>query len=160
MLPKLADLASRCEVARFRAQLGRLALLVAAIGVVSTLTAALVGETGMRLVFGSAFSLASRDLTLLTAANGFVLLALTASQALVAVAAHGRVATGWACGVVVFLAAVGLPGDVILRVESAFLAGAIAAAAALALLLVARLRSSIGHRLDEAPPPALDVSPP
>lgn len=160
LLPKLADLASRGEVSRFRSQLRRLVLLVAAIGAACTAGAALVGERGTRLVFGTGFSLAGRDLVLLTAANALLLLALTSSQSLVAIAAHGRVAIGWACGVVAFLAVTAMPGKVILRVESAFLAGAVAAAAALAVLLLARLRRPIGHGLEEAPPPAMDLSPP
>ena len=159
VLPKLATFASQGQTAPFRAELRRLALLVAAIGAGSTLAALLLGEPGVRLVFGSEFSLGRRDLMLLTGANAILLLALTSAQALVALAAHNRVAIGWLFGVGVFLAATAAPGSVVLRVEVAFLAGSLAAAAALAVLLLERLRHAIGLDSEEAVHPALEVPP-
>ncbi|MDQ3639899.1 MAG: hypothetical protein M3450_00155 [Actinomycetota bacterium] len=161
VLPKLASFASLGQATHFRAEFRRLVLLVAAIGVLSTIAAFLVGEPGIRLVFGSEFSLSRRDLTLLTGATAMLLLALTSGQGLVAVAAHRRVAAGWLCGVGAFLAATGAPGGVILRVEIAFLVGCTAAAGALAALLHQRLRHPIGlgGGLDEAVHPALEVPP-
>lgn len=159
LLPKLAALAAQGEVARFKSELRKLAVLVGAIGAVCTMAAAAAGEPAIRLVFGSGFSLGRRDLVLLTAANAVLLLALTCFQSLVALAAHQRVAVGWGCGVVGFLAVMLVPAHAVIRVEVAFLAGSMAATVALAALLADRLRSPIGPGVEEPTAPALDLPP-
>lgn len=159
LLPKLSAFASQGQVALFRSELRRMMLLVAAIGGSFTLGALLLGEPGMRLVFGSEFSISRRDLTFLTGANGILLIALTSAQALVALAAHRRVVIGWFCGVVAFFAALTASGSPNLRVEIAFLAGSVLAAAILTGLLLEETRRPIGYNSGGTLPPALEVPP-
>lgn len=141
LLPGLARLEAVGDRPGFTGLVGRLAALVAALGLAAVAGSWLLGPWAVRIGFGSEFALARRDLALLAAAAGAVMLAHVVAHAAIALAAHVRVTAGWALGVVVALVALGLGDDLVLRVELALVAGSAAAAAAHAGTLRRSLRA-------------------
>ena len=94
----------------------------------------------VRIFFGADFALGRRDLALLAAASCIYLLGLTLSQALIALRHQPRVAVGWGLGILALTVVTLLGDDLLLRVELGFLAGAVTASAAMALLVAGPLR--------------------
>jgi hypothetical protein len=99
-----------------------------------------LGPCGGALFFGPDFALGRRDLALLAAASCIYLLALTLSQALIALRHQPRVAIGWGVGILALTVVTVLGHDLLLRVELEFLVGAVTASAAMGLLLAGPLR--------------------
>ena len=105
-----------------------------------TAAAWLLGPEVVELAFGPDFALGRRDLAILAAASCIYLLGLTFSQALIALRHQPRVAVGWGVGIAVLTVVTVIGDDLLFRVEMGFLAGSIAASAALGLLLVGPVR--------------------
>ena len=126
MLPRLTHLATSGDHQGFRRTLREICLAVGLLGVLGTLGAFVFGDFAMRM-FGSDFPLPRRDITLLAAGNAMFLLAITVSQALIALKAQGRTVIGWGSGVIVLAVITVFSFDVLLKVEVALLAGSVAA---------------------------------
>lgn len=141
LLPGLARLEAVGDRGGFVGLVRRLVTLVGALGLVAVLGSWLVGPWAVRLGFGAEFALGRRDLALLAAAAGAVMLAHVLAHAAIALAGHLRVTAGWAVGVALALVVLGFGDDLILRVELALLAGSLAAAAAHGTTLAGRLAS-------------------
>lgn len=139
LLPGLARLEAIGDRGGFVGLVRRLVTLVSALGLVAVLGSWLLGPWVVRLGFGADFALGRRDLALLAAAAGAVMLAHVLAHAGIALAGHLRVTAGWAVGVVTAVVVLALGDDLVLRVESALLAGSLAAAAAHASTLSERL---------------------
>ncbi len=154
LVPELATIAASGDHIRVRAGLRRLVLALAALGVVATVGAALLGPEVVELAFGPEFVLPREDLALLAAGAAVFLVALTLAQGLIALARPARAAAGFAAGVVVLAALVpALGGSIVTRVALATLVGSVAAALALGVLLAAPLRRALdsGTRSEAQP---------
>jgi hypothetical protein len=89
----------------------------------------------VRILFGPDYDLGRRNLTMLAASAALYMVAITMSQAIIALHGHARVAIGWAVGVVVFVVVTALGTDLLLRVEMGLVVGSAASVLALWLLL-------------------------
>ena len=150
LLPRLSSLRSRGADAEFRTTLGRLLLLVLAMGGVAIAGSIVVGPQVLRLVFGQDFTLTSRDLAVLAASCTVLMAAQALGQGLIATSRYRAVVTGWLAGVAAFWVVVVAVQPLLLRVELAILAGGIAAAATLAALQPDLWRAAGGGRLPAA----------
>ena len=139
MLPRLTHLATVGDEAGFRRAFRRLLEVVAAIGALGVVGAFALGPEALKL-FGSDTGLPRADIALLALGNAAFLLAMTTSQALIAVRSQGSTVVGWGAGMVGFAVAAIAPGAVMRRVEVALLIGAVAALATMLGLLARRLR--------------------
>ena len=161
LLPRLSRLAAAGRVRELTTSLVRLLATVAVVCGVAVVAAPTAGPAAVRVLFGSAFSLARGDLALLAAASSTYIVALVCSQGLIAVAAHRETTLGWLAGVLAFAATIGLAGGgAVTRVEWGLLIGAVVAAAVHAGLLVRRVRAlPAGPDRPGAVGPAPAVSP-
>jgi O-antigen/teichoic acid export membrane protein len=144
LLPKLALLAGGHRWREFNAALRKLLVAVGALGAVATVVAWSIGPTVVRLTFGEAYVLGNRDLGLLAVSSSVFMLAVALGQSLIALASPARMAIGWAAGVMVFTVVTALGDDLYLRVELGLVAGTATVAAALASLVVVRIRELQG----------------
>jgi O-antigen/teichoic acid export membrane protein len=134
LLPKLAGLLGRGQVAEFRHGLHRLVLLVVGGSVVVVLFALTAGPHFGQALFGTKFTLSGPALAALTAGVCLVVVALTMAQALIALRRYAVTACAWVVGVGVFVVwmAIGV-SDVFTRAEVAFVVGSAVAAAWMAV---------------------------
>lgn len=124
LLPKLAGLLGRGQVAEFRHGLTRLVLLVSAASVFGVLVALTVGPHIGRALFGVKFTLSGPSLAALTAGVCLVVIALTLAQAMIALRRYAVTALAWVAGAVVFIVVMAvLSSDVFTRAEIAFVVG-------------------------------------
>jgi len=135
LLPKLAALVGAGRFVDFRAGLRRLLTAVSGLGVAAVVGAFLIGPLVVRILFGPDYDLGRRNLTMLAASSALYMVAITMSQAIIALHGHARVAIGWAVGVVVFVVVTALGNDLLLRVEMGLVVGSAASVLALWLLL-------------------------
>ena len=93
-----------------------------------------------RILFGQKFNLGHADVALLAAGSGLFILALTLSQALIALSGHRQAMVAWLIGLLAFLVATEfLSHDLFLRVELGSIAGAGVSAAAMGLFFLNRV---------------------
>jgi len=135
LLPRLASLSREGQYRQFRSGMSRLLSLVAAIAVVSTVAAFLVGPWALQLLFGNKFVLSRADLTMLAAGSGAYMLALAIVQALIALGHHARSTYGWIIGLTVFVLVTAMGTSLLARIELGFVSGAVAALVVAAVLL-------------------------
>jgi O-antigen/teichoic acid export membrane protein len=148
-VPELSGQRGAGEHEAFRSGLRKLTIAVIVIGAASVLVSAVLGPWAARTFFGSDYQLGVRDMALLALGASIYMLALTLSQALIALEHHGRAALGWVIGVVVFVfAVVAGSGDVLLRTELAYVAGSTAALIAMTALLWRPLRETTGQEAE------------
>jgi O-antigen/teichoic acid export membrane protein len=143
LLPRLSGHAGAGQVGNLASETRRLVLAIVGLTVVATAGAWLLGPTVVKVAFGADFALDQRDLALLAAASCIYLLGLTLSQALIALRQQARVAIGWGVGVAGLAVVTIVGSDLLLRVELGFLAGAVVASLALALLLAGPMRHGV-----------------
>jgi O-antigen/teichoic acid export membrane protein len=149
LLPGLANLAGRGAYREFGTRLVRLLSLIAGVGVIATVGAAIVGPELLRLFFGEKFHLGVRILTELAFANSIYMLTVVLGQALIALRRYVAVAVGWASGVAAFFVTLGLHGSVLDRAAHGLVAGTVVATAVLAVL-VWRAVNAVTH-IDPTP---------
>jgi O-antigen/teichoic acid export membrane protein len=147
-VPVLSGQRGAGEHAAFRAGLRKLTIAVIVIGTASVLVSAALGPWAVRTFFGSDYQLGTRDMALLALGASIYMLTLTLSQALIALEHHARAALGWVIGVAVFVVAVVAGGDVLLRAELAYVAGAGAALIGMTALLWRPLRETTGEEAE------------
>ena len=141
LLPKLSGLAARGELDEFRAGLRRLVLALVAVGSVATAGAFVVGPAVVRVLFGPAYTLGSRDFATLAAGTIAYMVALAYAQGLIALRGHRLVAVAWLSGLAAFGVVTALGSELISRVGNGFFAGSLAAALVMAVLVEVRLRA-------------------
>jgi O-antigen/teichoic acid export membrane protein len=145
LLPRLAGQVSAGHNDEFKRGMRNLLVVVAGIGVLGVLGGATLGPFVGKILFGAKFELGNVDLALLAAGSGLFILALTLSQGLIALNAQSRVMGAWFVGLLAFIGTTAVASsDLFLRVELGSIAGAGAAAVAMALLFARRLRAGIG----------------
>jgi O-antigen/teichoic acid export membrane protein len=139
MLPRLTHMATANEHDGFRIALREICMAVALLGVLGTLGAFVLGDIALQL-FGSDYPLPRHDITLLAAGNAMFLLAITVSQALIALKMQKQTLIGWAAGVAVQAVITVLSFAVLLKVELALLFGAATSFAVMLFFVLGRLR--------------------
>jgi O-antigen/teichoic acid export membrane protein len=144
LLPKLASLAGEGRHDDFRGGMKRLVLIVVALGLLGTIAAGTLGPFAGELLFGKEnFILGHRDLALLAAGSGGLILALTLAQGLIALRGYAPAAMSWFAGIVAFVVATALGNDLFLRVEFGFVAGSAVASVAMAAALLYRMHRGV-----------------
>jgi len=140
LLPKLSTLVSAGRDDEFQSGVRKLVMIVVAIGAAGVIVGFLVGPLAGRILFGPKFTLGHRDVALLAAGSGLFILALTLSQALIALGGHGQSMTAWFVGLIAFVGVTAVAGsDLFLRVELGSIAGAGVSAAVMGWFYVIRL---------------------
>ncbi len=143
-MPKLSTLVSAGRDSEFRNGVRTLVFIVAGIGVVGVVAGGSVGPFAGRILFGHKFNLGHADVALLAAGSGLFILALTLSQALIALSGHRQAMTAWFIGLVAFLLATEFSSHALfLRVEIGSIAGAAVSAAAMAWFFTRRLSRGV-----------------
>jgi O-antigen/teichoic acid export membrane protein len=142
LLPRLSALVGAGQFDELVNVFRRLLGLVAGIGGVAIVVCALFGTWIVEFAFGADFAVERQDMVLLAASSAVMMMALSFAQALVACRAQGRMALAWVFGLVAFPPVVALGDDLFLRVELGLLATVSVAAASMAILFSARLRST------------------
>lgn len=151
LLPKLSRLAGLGEYGAFQHQIRRLVAAILAVGVVTTVAAALVGPIFVEVAFGSEVALGGRDLALLAASFIIIMASMVLDQSLIALSSHSRMAVGWLLALVVFVVVIALGDDLFLRVEMGLLVASVTALGWMGLMLRSRLRHHARvHELDLA----------
>lgn len=144
LLPKLAALSGAGRHDEFRKSLRKLVTVVVVIGVVGVVAGGTVGPFAGKILFGSKFNLGSGDVALLAAGSALFILALTLAQGLIALLGHARALAGWVVGLVAFIIVAGVAGgDLFLRVEVGFIAGALTSAVAMGTMLWRQMGAGI-----------------
>jgi O-antigen/teichoic acid export membrane protein len=154
LLPALARLAGSGQAADFRRALGRLLVVVTAIGVLASVVALLIGPWIVAVLFGEEYRLGHLDLLLLAAASGVYMVAVVLAHGLIALQGYRQAALGWLAGLALFVVVTALGTELLLRVELGFLAGTAGAMSVLGALLALHLRhvgSADTGRLRDAP---------
>ncbi|CAN5282328.1 hypothetical protein BH18ACT4_BH18ACT4_14080 [soil metagenome] len=141
LLPKLSALAGSGRIEEFRSGFRRLVVVVIALGTSATVAAFVIGPFAVRTLFGSEYTLDRRTLGLLAAASGAYMLAMAMAQAVIALGGHTRMALCWLASVIVFAGVTALGDDLFLRVEVGLLAGSLAAAVGMAVIVIGRIRA-------------------
>ncbi len=133
LLPSLAGLAGRGDLAGFRNMQIKIVAAVAALALASVPVAAWLGPEIVRVVFADGIGRA--DMALLAASGGGLMLMLSLSLGLVALGHTRLAAAGWGAGVAAFAAGAALRLEPFLRVELALLAAVLAGSATTGILL-------------------------
>ncbi|MEO6651220.1 MAG: hypothetical protein ABIP17_01010 [Ilumatobacteraceae bacterium] len=139
LLPRLSGLAARNELDEFRSGLRKLMVLVAAVGVVGTVGAFLLGPFVLETVYDA--ELSRGTLAMLALSSATYMAGLATAQAVIALRGHAYVAAGWGVGVIAFLLGTWLSSDLLFRrIEIGLLLSSIAALACFSAALRHKLR--------------------
>ena len=144
LLPKLSTLVSAGRDDEFQNGVRKLVAIVVGIGVLGVTVGGTAGPFAGKILFGRKFNLSHADVALLAAGSGLFILALTLSQALIALSGHRHAMTAWLAGLVAFVAVTGLATHALfLRVELGSIAGAGVSAAAMGWFFVQRMSRGV-----------------
>ena len=113
LLPRLARLAAKGQFDEFRDGLRKLLYLVAAVGVIGTSGAFVLGPFVLRRVYDT--DLSGRTLAMLALSSAIYMAGLASAQAVIALQGHKWVAFGWVIGAVVFVLGTWLSSDLLFR---------------------------------------------
>lgn len=142
LLPRLSRLAARNELDEFRQGFRKLMYIVAAVGVIGTAGAYVLGPWVVNLMYE--VDLSKRTMAMLALGSALYMVALALAQAVIALSGHAYVAMGWAFGMVTFVVVTWLAGpDLFKRIEIALVVSSVAALAAFAVALRVRLHSGV-----------------
>ena len=141
LLPKLSTLVSAGRDDEFRNGVRTLVCIVVGIGVLGVVVGGLIGPFVGRILFGQKFNLGNADVALLAAGSGLFILALTLSQALIALSGHRQAMVAWFVGLrrVRRRRRRSRATTLFLRVELGSIAGAGVSAAAMGLFYLNRV---------------------
>ena len=140
LLPRLARLAAKGDLAEFREGFSLLLKVVTAVAVLGTVGSFVLGPPILTMVYDG--GLDRRTLTLLALASGMYMLALAVSQGVIALQGHKFVAVGWLSAMIGFLAVTTfVSDDLFLRVELGLVAGSTVALAVFSYAFQARMNA-------------------
>ena len=138
LLPRLARLAAKGDLAEFREGFSLLLKVVTAVAVLGTVGSFVLGPPILKMVYDG--GLDRRTLTLLALASGLYMLALAVSQGVIALQGHKYVAAGWLLAMIGFLVVTtAVSDDLFLRVELGLVAGSTVALVVFSYALRARM---------------------
>ena len=156
LLPRLARLAVRGEIAEFRQGFRKLLMVVLGVGMLGVAGSALLGPFALKKVYDA--DLSHRTITMLVFGTAVYMIALTIAQAVIALHGHALVAVGWALGMVAFVLVTWLgSNDLYFRVELGLVASSIVAVIAFGFALDKRLRVGIAPSADSMMEAASDM---
>jgi O-antigen/teichoic acid export membrane protein len=138
LLPRLSGLVSARRFHEFRRSFEQLLVAVAAIGVAGTVAGYAVGPYVLRKMFE--VQLGHIDVGLLALGTGFIILAMSFAQAMIALKGQNAVALGWLAGMVAFVSVAALGNDLLLRVELAAMIASLVSACVLGAFFLRILR--------------------
>lgn len=138
LLPRLSGLVSARRFHEFRRSFEQLLVAVAAIGVAGTVAGYAVGPYVLRKMFE--VQLGHIDVGLLALGTGFIILAMSFAQAMIALKGQNAVALGWLAGMVAFVSVAALGNDLLLRVELAAMIASLMSACVLGAFFLRILR--------------------
>jgi O-antigen/teichoic acid export membrane protein len=128
----------------FRVGVRKLVIIVVGIGVLGVVAGFVAGPFVGRLLFGEKFNLGRTDVALLAAGSGLFILALTMSQALIALNGHALTMWAWLAGIAAFVVATAVSShELFLRVEIGSIAGAAVSTLFMVLLFRRRFREGV-----------------
>jgi O-antigen/teichoic acid export membrane protein len=140
LLPRLAGLAARNEIAEFKAGFRKLLYIVLAVGVVGTAGAYVLGPFVIKKMYTA--DLTGRTLAMLALGSAVYMAALALAQAVIALKGHALVGVGWGTGMVAFILVTWLSShDLFHRIEYGLVASSLAALVTFSFALRARLRA-------------------
>jgi O-antigen/teichoic acid export membrane protein len=148
LLPGLAGSVTAGQYRSFRRQVARASGIVAVLGIAGGLIAVALGPRLAPILFGVRPILGPADFALLAAGTTCYMLALVLGQGAMALSHHRDQLLAWICGVVVLAVVTLLPGDVKLRVESAYALSTLTVAVVMGLVVILR---AAGLREDSVP---------
>jgi O-antigen/teichoic acid export membrane protein len=144
LLPKLSTLVSAGRDDEFQNGVRKLVTIVLGIGVLGVVLGGSAGPFAGKILFGHKFNLGHADVALLAAGSGLFILALTLSQALIALSGHRQSMTAWMTGLVAFVVTTAWATHALfLRVELGSIAGAGVSAAAMGWFFVQRMSRGV-----------------
>ncbi|MFZ4719425.1 MAG: hypothetical protein ACOYMR_08365 [Ilumatobacteraceae bacterium] len=142
LLPRLARLAARNELAEFRAGLRKLLVLVAIVGVAGVSGAYVFGPFVIEKMYDA--TVGSRTLAMLALGSALYMAGLAMAQAVIALRGHALVAVGWGVGAVTFVVVTWLAGDDLFRrIEWGLVASSFAAMVTFGLALRMKLQAGV-----------------
>ena len=109
LLPRLARLAARNELAEFRLGFRKLMQIVVAVGVLGTAGEYVLGPWIVQKMY--AVDLSRRTMAMLALGSALYMVALALAQAVIALQGHALVAVGWSVGMGTFLVVTWLSSD-------------------------------------------------
>jgi O-antigen/teichoic acid export membrane protein len=140
LLPKLSTLVAAGRDDEFQNGVGKLVTIVLGIGVLGVVAGGTIGPFVGRILFGNKFNLSHSDVALLAAGSGLFILALTLSQALIALSGHRQAMAAWFIGLIAFVGVTAVATHALfLRVELGSIAGAAVSAGAMGWFYVRRV---------------------
>jgi O-antigen/teichoic acid export membrane protein len=140
LLPALSAAAVAGDRDGFRRLLTRTTVAVVGLGAAGAVVCVAAGPWLVRVLFDVGTVLDRVDFAWLSTATTVYMVATVLGQAGLALGGHRDQAVAWVTGFLVLLGVTALPGEVLLRVELAFLAGSTVAGALLGAGLSRRLR--------------------
>lgn len=142
LLPRLAGLAARNEIAEFRAGFRKLMVIVVVVGLVGVAGAFALGPFFIEKMYDASVS---RDtLAMLALGSAAYMAALAMAQAVIALKGHALVALGWGVGMITFVLVTWLSSDDLFRrIEFGLVASSFAAMVSFAISLRAKLRAGV-----------------
>jgi O-antigen/teichoic acid export membrane protein len=144
LLPKLTALVSAGRSDEFRVGVRRLVYVVVGIGVLGVVAGWIAGPWAGHLLFGTKFNLGRNDVALLATGSGLFILALTMSQAIIALSGHALTMYAWLVGVATFVVTTAVAGhQLFLRVELGSIAGAAGSMVVMTWFYVRRVRKGV-----------------
>jgi O-antigen/teichoic acid export membrane protein len=147
LLPRLSRLAARNELDEFRNGFRRLMVIVAAVGIIGTLGAYVLGPFIVSKMYE--VDLSRRTMAMLALGSALYMVALALAQAVIALSGHALVAVGWTVGMVSFVVVTWLAGtDLFKRVELGLVLSSLAALIAFAFALRSRLQVGVAPTAD------------
>jgi O-antigen/teichoic acid export membrane protein len=143
LLPGLASILARGDLAAFRKRLAGVLMIVGGLGLAGLVVFVLIGPWLVQVLYGSEFHTTRADLWPLAAGSAFFMLAVTFAQTLIALRSYVSAVLGWAIGSVALVAVLGISLRLEQRVGYAFLAATLCAAAFSAAATWRRLRRPV-----------------
>jgi len=144
LLPGLTTMVSAGRDDEFRVGVRKLVVIVVAIGALGVIGGFIAGPFVGRLLFGTKFNLGRTDVALLAAGSGLFILALTMSQALIALNGHAQTMWAWLAGIAAFVATTAVSShELFLRVEIGSIAGAACSTLVMFMLFIRRFREGV-----------------
>jgi O-antigen/teichoic acid export membrane protein len=142
LLPRLSRLAAKGEFDEFRDGLRKLLYLVAAVGVIGTTGAFIIGPFVIEKVYAT--ELSGRTLAMLALSSAIYMAGLATAQAVIALQGHKWVALGWAVGMAVFVLGTWWSSDLLFRrIEIGLVLSSTSALAVFAVTLRRRLAAGV-----------------
>jgi len=156
LLPRLAGLAARNQLAEFRAGFRKLMVIVVGVGAAGVIGSFLIGPFVIEKMYGA--TLTGRTMAMLAFGSALYMAALSMAQAVIALKGHALVALGWGVGMTTFVLVTWLSSDNLFeRIEWGLVASSLAAMLSFAVSLRFRLRAGVTPTADSMMDAIIDM---